>query len=191
MKPHPHGNELARWGRNRLQEETGGPKARPPTGAWCEERAATFVTLRWEDGGDLQGCVGSLIARRPIVEDVAHNAIAAALHDPRSEPVSRSDVSRLDLELSILSSLEPIRFGSEREALSAIRPGVDGIVLAWRGRSATFLPSMWEQLPGVVEFMEHLKLKLGLQKNFWDDAVRLERYTVDKHVDTAEAARRS
>ena len=182
---HPHGPELVKFARERVRQELGGPIAIPPQGDWTAEKVATFVTLRWRDG-DLQGCIGSLVARRPIVEDVAYNAVAAALHDPRTAPLNRPEqLDDLDVELSILSPLEPIKFDSEKDALAKIRPGVDGIVFICGGRSSTFLPVMWERLPDVREFMSHLKMKAGFPAGFWDDAVHLERYTAEKHEDPA------
>jgi AmmeMemoRadiSam system protein A len=187
---HPHGLTLARWGRAHLKHELGGPPATPPTGDWCAEKRATFVTLRWLDGG-LHGCIGALVPVRTIVDDVAHNAVAAALHDPRSHAIALDDVDDLDLELSILSPLKPIPFDDEAEALDAIRPGEDGILLIWRGHSATFLPSMWERLPDVSEFIRALKVKAGLPARFWDDAIHLERYSAEKHLSIAPKGDRS
>jgi AmmeMemoRadiSam system protein A len=175
-----HGLALAQWARDRLKQELGGPLAVPPTGDWANEPGATFVTLRWRDG-TLQGCIGSLEPRRSIVNDVAHNAIAAGLHDPRSNPVGLKDVDDLEVELSILSPLERITFADQPAALRAIRPGLDGIVFEHHGRRATFLPSMWPRLPEVREFLGELKEKAGFPHDFWDDDVRLYRYTVEKH----------
>jgi AmmeMemoRadiSam system protein A len=175
------GQVLAEWARARLKQELGGPPAVPPEGPWAHELGASFVTLRRRDG-TLQGCIGSLEARRPLLNDVAHNAIAAGLHDPRSEPISLAEIDELDVEVSILSALEKIAFTDQRSALKAIRPGVDGIVFEHRGRRATFLPSMWPRLPQVRDFMGELKEKAGLPFDFWDDDVRLYRYTVTKHL---------
>src|SRR5206468_7058889 len=50
---------------------------------WLAESRATFVTLM--QGEELRGCVGTLEARRPLAEDVAANARAAAFEDSRSE----------------------------------------------------------------------------------------------------------
>src|SRR5439155_10261861 len=101
------GETLVRWARARLRQELGGPRATPPDAAWCEDRGATFVTLRWRDE-TLQGCVGHLEPDRPIAVDVAHNAIAAGLHDRRGAPLALDGVDDLDVELSILSPLERI-----------------------------------------------------------------------------------
>jgi AmmeMemoRadiSam system protein A len=181
--PHAHGSELVKFARERVRQELGGSVAVRPEGDWTGEKAATFVTWRWRDG-DLQGCIGSLIARRPIVEDVAYNSVAAALHDPRTTPLhSQSQVDQLDVELSILSPLEPIRFDGEEDALAKIRPGVDGIVFIYDGRSSTFLPVMWERIPDVRDFMSQLKMKAGLPPRFWAEGVQLERYTAEKHED--------
>jgi AmmeMemoRadiSam system protein A len=171
------GEVLVKWARARLREALGGPAATRPTGAWCDELGATFVTLRWKTG-QLQGCIGSLEADRPIVDDVAHNAIAAGTRDPRTTPCVLADVDKLDVELSILSPLEPIA------GESAIRIGVDGIVLSYERRRATFLPVMWERLRDLRTFMAELRHKAGLPRDF-DGDVQLMRYTVDHHTDPA------
>jgi AmmeMemoRadiSam system protein A len=174
------GPTLLTWARKRLVHQLGGPPASRPSAPWCSELGATFVTLHWKNGR-LQGCIGSIEPRFPIVDDVEHNVIAAACHDPRGRRVELGDLDALDIELSILSPLEPIEFHDEASALAAIRPGVDGIVLGWQGERATFLPSMWSRLPGVREFMQALKTKAGLPENFWRADVKLWRYAVDRH----------
>jgi AmmeMemoRadiSam system protein A len=176
------GELLVGWARARLAQKLGGPFASRPSAAWCAEPGATFVTLHWPDGR-LQGCIGSIEPRCAIVDDVEHNVIAAACYDPRARPVVLADVDALDIELSILSPLEPITFEDESSALAAIRPGVDGVVIGWQGERATFLPSMWSRLPGVSEFMHGLKAKAGLPPTFWRADMKLWRYAVDKYVD--------
>src|SRR5579863_7768127 len=121
---------LAAWARAHLREALGGPSAQRPSEPWCGERAATFVTLRRSDSGALQGCIGTLVAARAIADDVAHHVIAAGMHDPRGEMLVLDAVSALDLEISLLSAIEPI-------AVADIRPGVDGLVLEHRGARAT------------------------------------------------------
>src|SRR5262249_50988650 len=122
------GAELARWARARLREELGGPRATRIEGTWCQQPGASFVTLRWRSG-ELQGCMGGVGAVRPLVEDVARTAVAAGTRDPRSLPITLADVDHLPLELSILSPLEPIECRGEEQALAALRPGRDGVVL--------------------------------------------------------------
>jgi AmmeMemoRadiSam system protein A len=174
------GPTLLRWARTRLVQKLGGPPASRPSAPWCSEFGATFVTLHWKDGC-LQGCIGSIEPRFAIVDDVEHNVIAAACHDPRGRRLELADVDELGIELSILSPLEPIEFHDEASALAAIRPGVDGVVLGWQGERATFLPSMWSRLPGVREFMQGLKTKAGLPGSFWRADLKLWRYAVDRY----------
>jgi AmmeMemoRadiSam system protein A len=176
------GEALIRWARARLAQELGGPVATAPTGAWCDAPGATFVTLKWPDG-TLQGCIGTLEPHRSVVSDVAHNAIASALYDPRSARIGIDDVAKLDFELSILSPLEPIEFTDEASAVAAIRAGTDGVVLEWHGHRGTFLPSMWPVLGDTRNFMRELKRKAGLPRDFWEADVTLKRYTVEKFVD--------
>ncbi|MBK9030611.1 MAG: AmmeMemoRadiSam system protein A [Myxococcales bacterium] len=182
-----HGPALARWARARLREELGGPHASPPVGAWAEQPAATFVSLHWPDG-DLQGCIGSLTPRRPIVVDVAANAVAAGIDDPRGRRLGLADVDALELELSILSPLERIAVTTEAEAVRAIRPGVDGLVLGYHGQRGTLLPAVWDDLPEPAAFLAMLRRKAGLAPDFWSPEVELWRYTAARFVDPPRAA---
>lgn len=138
---------------------------------------AAFVTLHLD--GALRGCIGSLEARRPLAEDVAENAFAAAFRDPRFSPVTAAEVARLELQISVLSPPEPLAFASEAELLALLRPGVDGLILADCGRRGTFLPSVWAQLPEAREFLAHLKRKAGLPADHWSSTLTVARYTTE------------
>jgi len=139
---------------------------------------ASFVTLT--QLGLLRGCIGSLEARRPLLDDVKANAIAAALHDPRFAPLTLSELGFTSVEVSVLSPMQPLDFDSEEQALAQLRPGVDGVVFAYGRYRSTFLPQVWEQLPKPRQFMAHLKQKAGLAPDFWAQDVKLQRYTVHK-----------
>jgi len=138
---------------------------------------ATFVTLHLDD--TLRGCIGSLEARRALVEDVAHNARAAAFEDPRFPALVRGEFGRLAIHISVLSAPELLSFESEADLLRRLRPQVDGLILEEHARRATFLPSVWAQLPEPCVFLRNLKLKAGLPADHWSSAVRVWRYTVE------------
>lgn len=146
--------------------------------SWLQESGACFVTLTLN--GQLRGCIGSLAAQRSLLADVKANAVAAALQDPRFAPLTWAELAQVDIEVSLLSPLQPLRFDSEAEALAQLRPGVDGVVFEYGHYRSTFLPQVWQQLPEVKDFMAHLKRKAGLSPTFWEPGVRLQRYTVRK-----------
>ena len=145
---------------------------------WLLEPGATFVTLK--QGEQLRGCIGSLEAYRPLLQDVKSNAVAAAFRDPRFPPLSASELDRTRIEVSLLSKQEPLAFDDEAHALAQLRPGIDGIVFEYGYHRSTFLPQVWEDLPDPVEFMANLKHKAGLPPDFWENGVKLARYTVSK-----------
>jgi AmmeMemoRadiSam system protein A len=122
--------------------------------------ASTFVTLSQE--GELRGCVGSIDATRTIVEDVIHNAKAAAFHDPRFVEVTLDELSKLTFEVSVLSPATALNFVSEPDLFSQIEIGRDGVIIELELHRATFLPTVWAQLPTHTEFFEHLKRKAQL-----------------------------
>lgn len=141
------------------------------------EPGASFVTLQIR--GELRGCIGSLQAYQPLVEDVAHNACAAAFSDPRFPPLSPQELPALEYHISILSAAEPIQFASEADLLRQIRPGVDGLILEDGRHRGTFLPTVWESLPDAVQFFQQLKLKAGLPADYWSDSLTVSRYTTE------------
>jgi AmmeMemoRadiSam system protein A len=146
---------------------------------WVDEPAATFVTLTL--GGQLRGCIGSLSAKKPLREDVAGNARAAAFRDPRFPPLGLDELEGLGVEVSVLTPPEPIDCSSQDELLIALRPGVDGLVLECGPHRATFLPQVWENRLEPLLFVEALKRKAGLASDFWSDDIRFSRYTVEKY----------
>ncbi len=144
---------------------------------WLVAPGASFVTL--EEDGRLRGCIGTLSPHRPLGEDVAHNAIAAAFHDPRFPALDESEVGRVVLEVSVLSARVPLPYTSEQSVLDSLRPGVDGLVLEVGSLfRATFLPQVWDELPEPADFLRQLKRKAGLPEDWWSDDARFETYTV-------------
>lgn len=141
------------------------------------EPGASFVTLKKHS--ELRGCIGSLEAHRPLVEDVAHNAHAAAFTDPRFPPVSLQELPELEFHISVLTPAMPMQFESEKDLLEQIRPGIDGLVLEDGPYRGTFLPAVWESLPDATQFLQHLKLKAGLPKDHWSDTLKISRYTTE------------
>ena len=141
------------------------------------EERATFVTLTI--GGRLRGCIGMLEACRPLAEDVAANACAAAFEDPRFDPLTKKEFEKLEIHISVLSPPEELTFSSEEDVLSQIRPGIDGLILQEGFRRGTFLPSVWEELPEKELFWAHLKRKAGLPTDYWSATLRVFRYTTE------------
>jgi AmmeMemoRadiSam system protein A len=172
------GRRLVDLARGTIAHALGGPPVAPPEGAWCARPAATFVTLTKR--GRLHGCLGSVEPRRPLVEDVAQNALAAAFRDPRSVPLRADELPDLGVEVSLLSPLEPLEFADEEDALAKIRPHVDGIVLSWGPRRGTFLPQVWATLPDPHTFLSELKQKAGLPPHFWAPDIEIARFTLQK-----------
>ncbi|MDH3948579.1 MAG: AmmeMemoRadiSam system protein A [Gammaproteobacteria bacterium] len=143
-----------------------------------QQAGASFVTLTILR--QLRGCIGMLTATRPLIEDVAKNAFAAAFKDSRFPPLTEAEYAQLEYHISILNPAETMEFDSEADLLQQLRPGIDGLILEDRGRRATFLPSVWESLPKPTEFLQHLKIKAGLPSDYWSNTLRMQRYTVQE-----------
>jgi AmmeMemoRadiSam system protein A len=168
---------LTALARAAIAAEFGAPWPVLPRPAWLEEPAATFVTLTLH--AQLRGCIGSIEARHSLYDDVTRNARAAAHDDPRFSPLTADELPDVRIEVSVLTAPQPLQFSGEADALRRLRPGIDGVILQYGRRRATFLPQAWKQLPEPHEFMAHLKKKAGLPADLWADDLRLSVFQVE------------
>lgn len=156
----------------------------PPTEeSWLNEIGACFVTLR--RGGDLRGCIGTILPHRPLIEDLRSNTLAAATRDPRFPPLDKDELAEITIQVSLLSPLEPVRFDDEADLLRQLRPGIDGLVLEHGPNRGTFLPAVWKELPSPESFLGQLKRKAGLAPSFWSPEIRIRRYTTESWSESA------
>ena len=180
-----HGRRLLQIARASVAEALGlQAQAAAIDEPWLKESRATFVTLK--QGEELRGCVGALEAQRPLAQDVAENARAAAFQDTRFKPLTRDEFERTDIEVSLLSTPKRLSFEDHADLVARLRPGVDGIILEQgeEGRQATFLPQVWEGLPDPQQFIAHLKQKAGIAPDTDIRRCRVKRYTVLKWRET-------
>lgn len=141
---------------------------------------ASFVTLTLD--GEPAGCRGSLRRRHPLWLDVAMNARRAAFDDRRYAPVSRDQLARLTVRVSVLSSLEEVPAPSVEGLAAALRPGVDGLLLsAGDGEGAVFLPHVWPRHPAPPDYIAALVRKAGWGRS-WRPATRAWRYTTQDRI---------
>lgn len=177
-----HANErgeiLLAVARAAISSALGVPQTADESAPWLTEPGACFITLTLQ--GQLRGCIGSLEAHRSLLADIKSNAVSAALYDTRFMPLTAEELEITRIEISQLAPTQPMAFQDEADALSQLRPGIDGVVFEFGRHRSTFLPQVWEQLPDPRQFMAHLKLKAGLPDNFWDEGVKLSRYSVSK-----------
>ena len=137
-------------------------KKLPPS---FQVEGASFVTLT--KNGNLRGCIGTLEAYQPLAMDVQEHAVAAALQDPRFPRVVPEELSKIDIEVSVLSPKQVLHYDDPQELLQKIRPKIDGVVLQDGFRKATFLPQVWDQLEEPEAFLSHLCAKMGASSGLW------------------------
>jgi AmmeMemoRadiSam system protein B/AmmeMemoRadiSam system protein A len=135
-----------------------------------------FVTLNKD--GNLRGCIGHILPQEPLYKCVIDNAVNAAAHDMRFSPVKPEELKDIEVEVSVLSVPEEIKFNSSEEILNTLQPNVHGVVLQYNSRQSTYLPQVWEQLPDKETFLSQLCIKQGSQSDCWQQSnVKVYTYT--------------
>ncbi len=137
---------------------------------------ASFVTLKLN--GNLRGCIGSVIPTRPLYVDVMQNSINASSKDPRFNPLTKTEVEKIKISISVLSKNIEIQYSNLNDLFSKIVPFEDGLILENGKYSGLFLPSVWEELPDTSLFLSNLCLKSGFNPSSWHNNIRVYRFRV-------------
>lgn len=134
-------------------------------GAPFHSNLGTFVTLKINDR--LRGCIGNITSPKTLTEGVKANAVSAAFNDYRFSPLSRKELSKISIEVSVLTEPVPLEYSEQNPLPSLLTPHVDGIIIHKGEAGATFLPQVWKQLPDPESFLTHLCMKAGLSPDEW------------------------
>jgi AmmeMemoRadiSam system protein A len=115
--------------------------------------AGSFVTLKID--GELRGCIGDIIPVRPLYQSILKRAISSAAEDRRFEPVSRKELEKIHIEISVLTPPEKV------DSWKQIEVGKHGILFSYDGRRrSVYLPQVaTEQGWDLEETLIHLSQK--------------------------------
>jgi AmmeMemoRadiSam system protein A len=124
-----------------------------------EAPRGVFVTLT--SAGRLRGCTGYVEARVPLWEAVRDLAVASASRDRRFPPVTRDELDRLHIEVSVLTPPRPID-------PAEIEIGRHGLVVRMGAHAGLLLPQVapewgWD----AAEFLARTCEKAGLPRDAW------------------------
>jgi AmmeMemoRadiSam system protein A len=140
----------------------------------AQQHRAAFVTLRTRTTGELRGCIGEVIARRPLIESVARMAVSAGTQDPRFPPASAEELDGLTIEISALTPMMPIR-------PDEVVVGKHGLMISKGHCSGLLLPQVpieqgWDR----ERYLRGLCAKAGLPSDAWrDDDVELRSFEAE------------
>ncbi len=149
-----------------------GKTSKPPkeTPKKLFEHCGVFVTINSLRNGEkeLRGCIGYPYPTNPLVEAVIDNAINAATQDPRFEPMSLSELTKVVFEVSILTPPEPIKVANPKDYLNKIKVGEDGLIVErgpYKGLLLPQVPVEWSWCE--EEFLCQCCMKAGLPPDTW------------------------
>ena len=130
----------------------------PPRGGIFALHRGAFVTLMKK--GHLRGCIGLIIAAKPLWKVIREMAESSAMHDPRFPQVAEHELEEISVEISVLTPFEKVADVSEIEI------GIDGLLLQKGMHSGIFLPQVapewnWD----LSDYLNNLCNKAGLPPN--------------------------
>jgi AmmeMemoRadiSam system protein A len=119
-----------------------------------------FVTL-YAPGHALRGCIGTFTGGTSLAQTVARMAVAAGLEDPRFPLLTRDELPRVRIEVSLLSATRPCQ-------AEDIVVGQHGVMLVRGFLRGVFLPKVAiEQGWSRDELLRQLSRKANLPPDAW------------------------
>lgn len=146
---------------------------------------ASFVTLTLRETGELRGCTGSMEATEPLALNVCYCAVQTALYDYRFPPVSPEELEDIEIEISVLTTPQPLAYDSPEALLRMLEEEKPGVLIKRGAQRATFLPQVWERLPEAGLFMAYLCAKAGLSADdYLRPGLEVFTYQVEKFTES-------
>ncbi len=143
-----------------------------PVHAILLEPAGAFVTLKKD--GLLRGCMGRLSPNEALSRVVSDCAIAAALRDPRFEPVTVDELGLLHIDVSVLGEMRAI------QSFEEIEVGKHGLIIRKGGFQGLLLPQVATEMRlDCKRFLELTCRKAGLPSGAWKENAVIEVFTAD------------
>jgi uncharacterized protein (TIGR00296 family) len=114
-----------------------------------------------------RGCIGYPYPTKPLADAVVDSAKAAAFTDPRFMPLKKEELSKIKLEISVLTEPKEIIVKGQ-DILKEIEIGQDGLIIQFSGFSGLLLPQVAvEQKWNVLDFLRATCSKAGLPPETW------------------------
>ncbi|OPZ65044.1 MAG: 3,4-dihydroxyphenylacetate 2,3-dioxygenase [Firmicutes bacterium ADurb.Bin506] len=133
-------------------------------------RAGVFCSIH--RGRMLRGCIGTIEpVRANIAGEIIANAISAAVHDTRFDPIEADELDDLTYSVDVLSPPEPISGPEELD------PKRYGVIVSSRGRRGLLLPDL-DGIDTVEEQVSIARRKAGIGTG---ERVNLERFEVIRY----------
>jgi uncharacterized protein (TIGR00296 family) len=134
------------------------------------ERCGVFVTLSLQENflKSLRGCIGYPYPTLPLVEAVIDAAVNSATQDPRFPPISRSELTKVVFEISVLTPPELITVEKPDDYVKKIKVGEDGLIVEKGFAKGLLLPQVpveWGWCE--EEFLCQCSIKAGLSLDSW------------------------
>ena len=138
-----------------------------------EKRAGAFVSIK--KYGKLRGCIGTFLpAQKTLAEEIFYNAVSAAAHDGRFEPIEEHELNRLVYSVDVLSMPEPI------ESAAQLNPKIYGVIVKslTDNRRGLLLPD----LAGIDTAEDQIAIAREKARIQPKEAIALARFTVERHT---------
>ena len=134
-------------------------------------RAGAFVSIHKH--GQLRGCIGTIApVRENLAREIIHNAVSAAVRDPRFRPIRPEELKDLEISVDVLTEPEDISSEAELDVKKY------GVIVSNGMRRGLLLPDL-EGVDTVGQQVAIARQKAGISPG---EPIKLQRFEVIRHI---------
>lgn len=137
-----------------------------------QKEYGVFVTLKEKTTGNLRGCIGFILGRKPLAESVIDCTVQASTRDRRFSPMKAGENQTVNIEISVLTLPHTIN------NIDEIKVGLHGLIISRGLQTGVLLPQVpvewgWNR----DEFLKAICRKAGLPDRSWEKGATLQAFT--------------
>lgn len=134
------------------------------------DKAGVFVSLKKH--GALRGCIGTFLPMQlSMASEIIHNAVSAAMRDPRFPAVRKEEMEDIEISVDVLGEPEAI------DSPDKLDPKKYGVIVMSHAQTGLLLPDL-EGVDTVEQQIDIAKQKAGIPPQVKPD---LYRFTVTRY----------
>lgn len=131
-----------------------------------------FVTLKEKADGDLRGCIGYILGKKPLAEAVIDCTVQAATRDKRFTSMQKGEDQTVYIEVSVLTPPRKIN------SIDEIKVGKHGLIISKGFKSGLLLPQVpvewgWSR----NDYLKAICRKADLLDRSWENGATLYVFT--------------
>jgi hypothetical protein len=127
---------------------------------WLKEQKGATLSISFKD--KVESASSLIITKETLLDNLINLTTHIIFSNGHFRYLTLSDIDNLYIDVSIVKSLDYIRYNSIDDLNRAIRPNKDGILILYHGYEYSYPPNYWRYFSNFYELFHSLCREIGV-----------------------------